>query len=257
MSDQDILKIYPMMSLRDIVVFPYMVAPLVVGRDKSIKALEKAMEDRTEIFLTTQKDPSEDEPKEEGIYTLGTVAKVLQLLRLPDGTIKALVEGKRRGRVSRFIANQDYLEAEINEIESIDLGKAETVAYIREIQEAFKEYAKVKKKVPQEVSSTLTKIDSSAKFADVLASHLPMKTEEKQKILEAINVHDRLEILLNQIYREIEVASIETRIRGRVKKKMDKTQKDYYVAEQIRALQQESGQGDDPATDLAELELII
>ncbi len=257
MSDQDILKIYPMMSLRDIVVFPHMVAPLVVGRDKSIKALEKAMEDRTEIFLTTQKDPSEDEPTEDGIYTLGTIAKVLQLLRLPDGTIKALVEGKRRGRVSRFISNQDYLEVEINEIESVDLGQAETVAFIREIQEAFKEYAKVKKKVPQEVSSTLTKIDSSAKFADVLASHLPLKTEEKQKILETINVHERLEFLLNQIYREIEVASIESRIRGRVKKKMDKTQKDYYVAEQIRALQQESGQADDPATDLAELEQAI
>ena len=257
MSDQDILKIYPMMSLRDIVVFPHMVAPLVVGRDKSIKSLEKAMEERTEIFLTTQKDPSEDEPTEEGIYTLGTIAKVLQLLRLPDGTIKALVEGKRRGQVSRFISNQEYLEAEIKEFESVDLDQAETVAYIREIQEAFKEYAKVKKKVPQEVSSTLTKIDSSAKFADVLASHLPMKTEEKQKILETVNVQDRLEILLNQIYREIEVASIETRIRGRVKKKMDKTQKDYYVAEQIRALQQESGQADDPATDLAELEQII
>lgn len=257
MSEQDILKVYPMMSLRDIVVFPYMVAPLVVGREKSIKALEKAMEDRSEIFLTTQKDPAEDEPTEEGIYTLGTIAKVLQLLRLPDGTIKALVEGKRRGRVVRFIPNGDFLEAELEELASVDLTPAETVAFIREIQEAFKEYAKVKKKVPQEVTSTLTKIDSSSKFADVLASHLPLKTEEKQKILEAVNVQQRLEILLDQIHREIEVASIESRIRGRVKKKMDKTQKDYYVAEQIRALQQEAGQQDDPAAELAELEQAI
>ncbi len=257
MAESNPLKIYPMMSLRDIVVFPHMVAPLIVGREKSIKALEKAMEERTEIFLITQKDASEDEPTEDGIYHLGTIAKVLQLLRLPDGTIKALVEGKRRGRVVDFLPNKDYLEVQLEEFPAEDLTQAETVAYLREIQAAFKEYGKVKKKIPQEVMNAVAKIETAAKYADVLASHLPLKTDEKQQILEAVKIQDRLEVLLDKIYREIEVASIEGRIRGRVKRKMDKTQKDYYVAEQIKALQQESGQQDDPAADLAELEQAI
>jgi ATP-dependent Lon protease len=246
-----------MMSLRDIVVFPHMVAPLVVGREKSVKALEKAMEERTEIFLITQKDATEDEPTEDGIYRLGTIAKVLQLLRLPDGTIKALVEGKRRGRVVALLPNKNYLEVRLEEFPVEELGQAETVAYLREIQEALGEYGKVKKKMTQEVMNSVAKIEVAAKYADVLASHLPLKTDEKQEILEAVRIQDRLEILLNKIYREIEVSAIEDRIRARVKKKMDKTQKDYYVAEQIKALQQESGQHDDPATELAGLEQAI
>lgn len=257
MSDSKSFEIYPMMSLRDIVVFPHMVAPLIVGREKSIKALEKAMEERTEIFLITQKDASEDEPTEEGIYRLGTIAKVLQLLRLPDGTIKALVEGKRRGQVVEFLPNQDYLEVQLEEFPAEELDQAETVAYLREIQSAFREYGKVKKKIPQEVMKVVAKIEVASQYADVLASHLPLKTDEKQQILEAVKIQDRLEVLLNKIYREIEVATIEDRIRARVKKKMDKTQKDYYVAEQIKALHQESGQQDDPAADMAELEQAI
>jgi len=222
-----------------------MVAPLVVGRDKSIKALERAMEERTEIFLATQKDPNEDEPNQDGVYHLGTIAKVLQLLKLPDGTIKALVEGKRRGRVIRFIPNSEYLEAEILEPDEGELTQAESVAYMRETQDSFKEFAKVKKKIPQEVIASVSKIDSPSKFADVLASHLPVKTKEKQGILEAVKLQNRLETVLNLIYKEIEVASIEGRIRSRVKRKMDKTQKDYYLAEQVRALQQEMGQQDE------------
>lgn len=257
MSEVDSLKIYPMMSLRDIVVFPHMVAPLVVGREKSIKALEKAMADRSEIFLTTQKDAAEDEPTEEGVYLFGTIAKVLQLLRLPDGTIKALVEGKRRGRVVNFLPGKDFLEVQLAEFPVEELTQTETVAYLREIQEAFTEYGKVKKKIPQEVMNTVARIEVASKYADVLASHLPLKTAEKQEILEAVKIQDRLEVLLNKIYREIEVAAIEERIRARVKKKMDKTQKDYYVAEQIRALQQEAGQQDDPVSDLAELDRAI
>jgi ATP-dependent Lon protease len=257
MSENNFAAIYPMMSLRDIVVFPHMVAPLVVGRDKSIKALEKAMEARTEIFLTTQKDASEDEPSEGGIYRLGTIAKVLQLLRLPDGTIKALVEGRRRAGVIKFLPNKEYLEVQLEEFPVQKLNQAETVAYLREIQEAFREYGKVKKKIPQEVMNSVAKIEEASRYADVLASHLPLKTDEKQEVLEAVDIHDRLEVLLNKIYREIEVASIEGRIRARVKKKMDKTQKDYYVAEQIKALQQEGGQQDDAASDLVDLERVI
>ncbi len=257
MSEPSVVNRYPMMSLRDIVLFPHMVAPLVVGRDKSIKALEKALVGRTEIFLSTQKDPSDDEPTEEGIYHFGTIAKVMQLLKLPDGTIKALVEGKRRAKIISFYNLGEYLEVEVEEPSEPVLEPAEGVAYLREIQETFNEYARDRKKLPQEVLTSVGKIDSPSKFADVLAAHLPVKPVDKQAILEAVDLHARLEVLLSLLYREIEVASIEGRIRARVKQKMDKTQKDYYVAEQIKALQKEIGQGEDPATEMAELERAI
>ncbi len=257
MSEQTEFSRYPMMSLRDIVIFPHMVAPLVVGREKSIRALEKAMSERTEIFLSTQKDPAEDEPNEEGIYHFGTIAKVMQLLKLPDGTIKALVEGKRRARIRSFFNMGDYLEVEVEEPYDTQLDPAESVAYMREVLSIFKEYAKEKKKLPQEVVSSVTKIDSPSKFADVLAAHLPVKPPEKQVILEAVDLSERLEALLLLLHKEIELASLEGRIRSRVKQKMDKTQKDYYVTEQIKALQQELGHQDDAASDLAELEKVI
>ncbi len=257
MSETIIINRYPMMSLRDIVLFPHMVAPLVVGRDKSIKALERAMAGRTEIFLSTQKDPSDDEPNEEGIYHFGTIAKVMQLLKLPDGTIKALVEGKRRAKIIGFFNLGDYIEVEVEEPVEPVLEPAEGVAYLREIHETFSEYAKDRKKLPQEVLASVSKIDSPGKFADVLAAHLPVKAADKQAILEAVELQPRLEVLLSLLYREIEVASIEGRIRAKVKQKMDKTQKDYYVTEQIKALQKEIGQGDDPATEMAELERAI
>ncbi len=257
MAEPNVVNRYPMMSLRDIVLFPHMVAPLVVGRDKSIKALEKAMSGRTEIFLSTQKDPSDDEPNEEGIYHFGTIAKVMQLLKLPDGTIKALVEGRRRARIIGFFNLGDYIEVEVEEPAEPVLEPAEGVAYLREIHETFNEYAKDRKKLPQEVLVSVAKIDSPGKFADVLAAHLPVKPADKQAILEAVELQPRLEVLLSLLYREIEVASIEGRIRAKVKQKMDKTQKDYYVSEQIKALQKEIGQGDDPATEMAELERSI
>ncbi|HSH12219.1 MAG TPA: endopeptidase La [Desulfurivibrionaceae bacterium] len=257
MAEPIVFNRYPMMSLRDIVLFPHMVAPLVVGRDKSIKALEKAMAGRTEIFLSTQKDPSDDEPNEEGIYHFGTIAKVMQLLKLPDGTIKALVEGKRRAMIRGFFNLSDYIEVEVEEPDEPVLEPAEGVAYLREIQETFNEYAKDRKKLPSEILAAVAKIDSPGKFADVLAAHLPVKPADKQAILEAVELQPRLEVLLSLRYREIEVASIEGRIRARVKQKMDKTQKDYYVAEQIKALQKEIGQGEDQAAEMAELERAI
>jgi ATP-dependent Lon protease len=257
MSESNEINRYPMMSLRDIVLFPHMVAPLVVGREKSIKALEKAMAGRTEIFLSTQKDPSDDEPNEEGIYHFGTIAKVMQLLKLPDGTIKALVEGKRRAMIREFFNLGDYIEVEVEEPAEPLLEPAEGVAYLREIQETFNEYAKDRKKLPQEILASVAKIDSPGKFADVLAAHLPVKPADKQAILEAVELQPRLEVLLSLLYREIEVASIEGRIRARVKQKMDKTQKDYYVSEQIKALQKEIGQGEDSVAEMAELERAI
>ncbi|MDH5297869.1 MAG: endopeptidase La [Desulfobulbaceae bacterium] len=243
-----------MMPLRDIVLFPHMVAPLVVGRERSIKALEEAMATGSEIFLATQKDATVDEPAREGVYRVGTVAAVLQLLPLPDGTIKALVEGKRRARISSFLPAEHFFRVEVVELRSEEGSGVEAIAYLREIKGAFAEFAKQNKKIPTEVVKSLLSIDDPAKFVDVLASHLPVKTEEKQQLLDAFPLFERIDLALGIIQREKEISAIEDRIRQRVKKKMEKTQKDYYLAEQVRAIQQEMGTGQDDASDLAELE---
>jgi len=255
--DTEQKNIYPMMPLRDIVVFPHMVAPLVVGRERSIKALEEAMAKRSEIFLSTQKDASEDDPTEESVHVVGTVATVMQLLRLPDGTIKALVEGKRRARIVRHLPSPDYFVVQVQEEPVREDGGAEAIAFVREIQTRFKEYVKYNKKVPGEVIKSLARIESPAKFVDVLAAHLPLSVEEKQKILECFGVLDRLEQVLALIHKEIEIAELEETIRSRVKKKIDKTQRDYYLAEQIRAIQKEMGTSEDGTSEVDELERAI
>ncbi|MFA7383111.1 MAG: endopeptidase La [Desulfurivibrionaceae bacterium] len=248
---------YPMMPLRDIVIFPYMVAPLVVGRERSIKALEEAMAKRSEIFLATQKDAAEDDPTEESVHEVGTIATVMQLLRLPDGTIKALVEGKRRGRIIRHMANRDYFMVQLEDDDSEDEGSLEAIAYVREIQTIFKEYVKYNKKVPAEVVKSLARIENPAKFADVLAAHLPLNVQEKQLILADFSVVGRLEQVLALIHKEIEIAELEEVIRVRVKKKMDKTQKDYFLAEQLRAIQKEMGNVGDASSELEALDKAI
>ncbi|HIJ79407.1 MAG: endopeptidase La, partial [Desulfobulbaceae bacterium] len=249
--------IYPMMPLRDIVVFPHMVAPLVIGRDKSIKALEEAMAKRSEIFLSTQKDAGEDDPSEDGVHVVGTVASVMQLLRLPDGTIKALVEGKRRARIIKHLPSADYFVVQVEEgIEDLALG-AESEAFVREIKATFKEYVKYNKKVPAEVVKSLARIENHAKFIDVLAAHLPLPVEEKQEILETFSLVERLEHVLELLHKEIEIAQLEEGIRARVKRKMDKTQKDYYLAEQLRAIQSEMGSSGDGSSEVDELEKSI
>lgn len=250
-------KTYPMMPLRDIVLFPHMVAPLVVGREKSIKALEEAMAKRTEIFLTTQKDASVDGPTEADVHLMGTVAAVLQLLRLPDGTIKALVEGKRRARIVDHLPHEQFFVVAVEEVIETKETGAEVIAYLREIQSAFKEYAKHNKKVPKEVAKSLSQIDNAAKFVDVLAAHLPFNTNEKQDILNSIPLLERMELVLSLIHRESEIAGLEENIRFRVKEKMDKTQKEYYLAEQMRAIQKEMGGQDDASSELKELEQAI
>jgi len=248
-------NIYPMMPLRDIVLFPYMVAPLVVGRSKSIKALEQAMSNRTSIFLSAQKDAAIDDPDEEGVYQIGTVASVLQLLRLPDGTIKALVEGKQRGRIVSFLPGQDYFTVEVEEFPEEMQSDNLTVAYIREILSSFRQYAKHNKKIPNEVIKSLAKIDMPAKFIDFMAGHLPVSVEEKQQILSTIPLLERMELVLGLIHKESEIASLEENIRTQVKKKMEKTQKDYYLAEQMRVIQKEMGGGkDDVSAELADLD---
>jgi len=254
MSDTE-TNIYPMMPLRDIVLFPFMVAPLVVGRSKSIKALEQAMSNRTSIFLSTQKDASVDDPDEKGVHKIGTVASVLQLLRLPDGTIKALVEGKQRGRIMSFLPGHDYFTVEVEEFHEAKHPDNLTVAYIREILSSFRQYAKHNKKIPNEVIKSLAKIENPVKFIDFLAGHLPVSTEEKQQILSTISLLERMELVLSLIHKESEIASLEEKIRDQVKKKMEKTQKDYYLAEQMRIIQKEMAGGkDDVSSELTELE---
>jgi ATP-dependent Lon protease len=247
-------KIYPLMPLRDIVVFPNMVAPLVVGRQKSIKALENAMSKKTEIFLVTQKDANDDEPEPEKLHIVGTIAVVMQLLRLPDGTIKALVEGKRRGRIVSFRPQNEFMAAEIEEAHELNVAGPEVTAYMREIRAAFDDYIKINKKIPKEVLKSLGSITDPSRFVDVAVSHLPLQTIEKQEILEVFSVLDRLDSTLEFIQREIEIAKLEQTIRVRVKNKMEKTQKDYYLNEQMRVIQQEMGGSEEDSSGLAELE---
>lgn len=249
--------LFPLMPLRDIVVFPCMVAPLVVGRSRSIQALENAMSNKTEIFLATQKDAAVDEPEEDGIHTVGTIATVMQLLRLPDGTIKALVEGKRRGRIVSFLPADKIFMVEIEVLEEENSSGPEVEAYVRQIKNSFEDYSSVNKKIPKEVVKSLEMIDDASRFADVAASHLPLQSEEKQDILEITSVLSRLSKVFDVIHREMEIASLEDTIRTKVKEKMEKTQKDYYLSEQIRVIQKEMGDGLGGLDEMAELEEAI
>lgn len=250
-------NIYPMMPLRDIVLFPYMVAPLVIGRNKSIKALEDAMASRKNIFLVTQKDPSDDDPSVDKLHKIGTIASVLQLLRLPDGTIKALVEGKMRGKLDEVIDDTKFFSVMVEEQPESVENENMAEAFIREILDTFKVYAKHNKKVPNEIVKSLRKITNPEKFVDFLAAHLPISSNEKQKILSTVPLFERLELVLNLIHKESEIATLEEKIRSQVKSKMEKTQKDYYLAEQVRVIQKEMGSKDDASTELDELEHLI
>jgi len=250
-------NVYPLMPLRDIVVFPHMVAPLVVGRQNSIKALENAMSQKTGIFLVTQRDANQDDPTPEMLHSVGTIATVMQLLRLPDGTIKALVEGKKRGKIVSFQQQSNFMAAEIDEKPEDDGEGPELIAYIREIRAAFEEYIKTNKKVPKEVLKSLGSITDPSRFVDVAISHLPLQTEDKQELLEVFSVSDRMQKTLEFIQREIEIAKLEYNIRVRVKKKMEKTQKDYYLNEQMRVIQKEMGGEDEDGSGFAELEKAI
>jgi len=250
-------NMYPMMPLRDIVLFPYMVAPLVVGRKKSIKALEESMSSRSEIFLSTQLDPSVEDPTPEQVNKVGTIASVLQLLRLPDGTIKALVEGKRRAQIVKIESGKNFFIATVDDHYPESLETIEAEAYMREIRTLFGQYVKQNKKIPNEVIKTVNQIAQPDKFVDVLASHLLVKTPEKQQVLSSFDLKQRLELVLSIIHREIEIASLEEEIRTRVKKKMEKTQKEYYLAEQMRVIQKEMGTQDDGISEIEELERTI
>ena len=247
-------EIYPVLPLRDIVVFPHMIVPLFVGRDKSVRALEDVMQDDKKILLVTQKDATDDDPNPDDIYQVGTVGTVLQLLKLPDGTVKVLVEGGRRARILRYTAVDTFFEAEAEEIEE-ELGdEQELEALSRAVVAQFEQYIKLNKKIPPEVLVSLNQIDEPAKLADTIASHLNLKIADKQELLDTVGVVPRLERIFGFMEGEIGVLQVEKRIRGRVKRQMEKTQREYYLNEQMKAIQKELGEGDEGRDDLQELE---
>ena len=252
---EDKKMIVPLLPLRDVVVFPYMIVPLFVGREKSINALESAMKQDNEIFLVAQKSAQKDEPSEEDIYTVGTLGVIIQLLRLPDGTVKALVEGKKRATVRDYIPNPDHFVVEIEEVPETaaeNVGSVQAIA--RVLVEAFRNYAKLSRKIQPELVDTIAAIDNPAKLSDVVASHLGVKLEKKQALLEITDAGERLEKLYSLIIGEIEILELEEKIKRRVKKQMEKTQKDYYLNEQMRAIQKEMGEKDDFSSEIEELE---
>lgn len=243
----------PLLPLRDVVVFPHMVIPLFVGRPKSIKALEVAMEQGKSIMLAAQKAAAKDEPSADDIYEIGCVANILQMLKLPDGTVKVLVEGAQRARIHHIADLDTHFVADLTPIEP-ELGEeSEVEAMRRTIVQQFDQYVKLNKKIPPEILTSLAGIDDAGRLADTIAAHLPLKLEQKQVILEIFSVAKRLEHLLGQLEGELDILQVEKRIRGRVKRQMEKSQREYYLNEQVKAIQKELGEGDEGA-DFDELE---
>jgi ATP-dependent Lon protease len=244
----------PLLPLRDVVVFPHMVVPLFVGREKSIKALEHAMTLDKSIFLCTQKEARVDEPNEQDIHTIGTIGAVLQLLRLPDGTVKALVEGRVRGRIESFISSQDFFYVEVESMLEPSEPPLETEALVRSLNSTFEAYAKINKKIPPEVIANVSANKDPSQLCDTMVNHLTLKLEDKQTLLSLVSPLARMEALYELMRGEIEVLQIEQRIKNRVKKQMEKTQKEYYLNEQMRAIQKEMGDSDDLKNEISELE---
>jgi len=244
----------PLLPLRDIVVFPHMVAPLFVGREKSVNALSDAMNKDKNVFLATQTKAGIDNPGEEDISQVGTIGKVLQLLRLPDGTVKALVEGITRARIVGFIDNQDFFQVELEKIVSPGLPLAEAEALTRSVQEGFEEYAKLNKSISKELINNVASITDPGQMADTVAAHFAFKIEDKQRLLDTVDLSERMALLLSLIKMEIEVFRMDQRIKTRVKEQMEKTQKNYYLNEQMRAIKKEMGAEDDAADEIKELE---
>src|SRR5688572_13637645 len=243
----------PLLPLRDVVVFPHMVIPLFVGRPKSIKALEAAMEAGKSIMLVAQKNAAKDEPEAEDIYEIGCVANILQMLKLPDGTVKVLVEGAQRARIERIVDGPAHFTADVLPIVPDQQSTAESEALRRAIVTQFDQYVKLNKKIPAEILTSIAGIDEAGRLADTIAAHLPLKLEQKQKVLEMFGINERLEHLLAQLEAEIDILQVEKRIRGRVKRQMEKSQREYYLNEQVKAIQKELGEGEEGA-DLEELE---
>lgn len=244
----------PLLPLRDVVVYPHMVIPLFVGRDKSIRALELAMSSNKEIVLAAQKNPDVDEPGTEDLYDIGTVANILQLLKLPDGTVKVLVEGDYRAEINSITAEEEYFQAEIVALPEEKVPAEEAEVMLRSAVSQFEKYINLSKKIPAEVLTSLAGIDEPGRLADTVAAHMSMDLEQKQAVLEMSDERERLEHLMALMESEIDLFQVEKRIRGRVKKQMEKSQREYYLNEQMKAIQRELGEGEDGANELEELE---
>lgn len=245
---------FPLLPLRDVVVYPHMVIPLFVGRDKSIQALEAAMEGEKKILLVAQKNAATDEPGEMDVYKVGTVANVLQLLKLPDGTVKVLVEGQYRAEVTGFEQDEEYYVGEAFPLEIESLIDKEEEVLVKAVTEQFDQFVQMSKKVPSEVLTSIESIDEPGRLADTISAHLSLKLEEKQSILEMVSERERLEHIMAQIESEIDLLDVEKRIRGRVKKQMEKSQREYYLNEQMKAIQKELGDMDDVPNELEDLQ---
>ena len=245
---------FPVLPLRDIVVFPYMIVPLFVGRDKSVRALEAAMLKDKKVLLVTQKSAQQDEPNAGDLYNVGTIGTVLQLLKLPDGTVKVLVEGHERARVLNYTAEDNYFEAYAEHIQEPAVSSEAIDGLMRACVSQFDQYVKLNKKIPPEIIASISQIDNPQKLADTVASHLVLKIPDRQKLLEVFNVAERLEQIFGYMEGEISVLEVEKRIRGRVKKQMEKTQREYYLNEQMKAIQKELNEGEDGVDELGELE---
>lgn len=243
----------PLLPLRDVVVYPHLVIPLFVGRAKSVRALELASEHNKQILLVAQKSPNKDEPDAADLYEVGTIATVLQMLKLPDGTVKVLVEGVHRAKVVEFVETEDCFAAKAERIENTPDDDSETQALMRTVFTQFDQYVKLNKKIPPEILTSLATIDDAGRLADTITAHLTLKLEEKQSILEMFSVAERLEHLLSLLEAEIDILQVEKRIRGRVKRQMEKSQREYYLNEQVKAIQKELGEQDENA-DIEELE---
>jgi ATP-dependent Lon protease len=245
----------PLLPLRDVVVFPHMIVPLFVGREKSIFALEYAMKYEKAIFMVAQKSAQKDDPNEEDIYMVGTIGIIIQLLRLPDGTVKVLVEGKKRGIIKRYLTKDEFFFVDVEEIKEIETDdQVKTEALKRNIKDSFENYIKLSKKLQIEMIATIASIEDTSRLADVISSHLNIKLEDKQNILEVFDINARLEKIYSLMIAEIEILQVEEKIKKRVKKQMEKTQKDYYLNEQMRAIQKEMGEKDDFKNEIEELE---
>ena len=246
--------IYPVLPLRDIVVFPHMIVPLFVGRDKSVRALEDVMQDNKQVLLLAQKNAAEDDPSVDDIYNVGTVATVLQLLKLPDGTVKVLVEGGQRARVTGYVKNDKFFEAQASLLDDPESDDQELEALSRSVVTQFDHYIKLNKKIPPEALVSINQIDAPDKLADTIASHLTLKISEKQELLETETVAERLERVYSFMESEIGILQVEKKIRNRVKRQMEKTQREYYLNEQLKAIQKELGDGEDGNDKTSEIE---
>jgi ATP-dependent Lon protease len=245
--------IAPLLPLRDVVVYPHMVIPLFVGREKSIKALEEAMEGDKKVLLAAQKSASTDEPEADDIYRIATLANILQLLKLPDGTVKVLVEGEKRVRIVRYSEHDEFFKVQYMNLESAAMEEREAEVLVRSVMEQFEQYVKLNKKVPPEILSSLSGIDDPSRLADTIAAHMSLKIDEKQNILELIDNRERLEHIMGILESELDLLQVEKRIRGRVKRQMEKSQREYYLNEQMKAIQKELGDLDEAPNEIEDL----